>query len=42
MLKESTYAVIGEIVELEDGVRVEYSDGTVESLEPLGFDHFRD
>ncbi len=40
-LKESSYAVIGEIVEQEDGVKVEYSDGSVESLAPLGFDHFK-
>lgn len=41
-LKESSYAVIGEIVEQEEGVRVEYSDGSVEELAPLGFDHFRE
>ena len=40
VLDDSTYTVIGEVVEAEHGVTLEEGDGTTVPLKPGGFDHF--
>lgn len=40
VLPEDTYAIVGEVVEPEEGVSLRMPDGTVIPLDPRGFTHF--
>ena len=40
LLEDDTFAVVGQVVEAEEGVTLRKPDGTVEALEARGFRHF--